>query len=155
MIKRALERAGERLLRLAEMLICEKSDKGDARLRKTLLMAAVLTEWPAALIWGLIYLAFDEPVAALVPFLYVVMVSANIAFFRARRHFVPFRLFHLSTTLPTALPVDAGSGRVYGLQRGGPLGSRRTDGGADLHIPQRGRDMGGRLRAFDRVGRTA
>jgi hypothetical protein len=68
MIKRALERGSERLLRLAERLICEESDAGDTRLRKTLLMAAVLTEWPAALGWGVIYLTFSEPLAALVPF---------------------------------------------------------------------------------------
>jgi guanylate cyclase len=99
MIKRALERGGERLLRLAERLICEESDAGDTRLRKTLLMAAVLTEWPAALGWGVIYLAFSEPLAALVPFSYVVMVSANIVVFRSTRRLVPFRLIHLSTTL--------------------------------------------------------
>ena len=99
MIKRALERAGERLLRLAEGLICEESDTGDARLRKTLLMAAVLTEWPAALGWGVIYLVFGEPLAALVPLSYVVMVSANIVVFWSTRRLAPFRLIHLSTTL--------------------------------------------------------
>jgi guanylate cyclase len=99
MIKRALERAGERLLRLAEGLICEESDTGDARLRKTLLMAAVLAEWPAALGWGVIYLVFGEPLAALVPLSYVVMVSANIVVFWSTRRLAPFRLIHLSTTL--------------------------------------------------------
>jgi len=99
MIKRALERAGERLLRLAEGLICEESDTGDARLRKTLLMAAVLAEWPAALGWGVIYLVFGEPLAALVPLSYGVMVSANIVVFWSTRRLAPFRLIHLSTTL--------------------------------------------------------
>jgi len=49
MIKGAPQWAGERLLRLAEGLLCEESDAADVRLRKTLPMAAVLTEWPAAL----------------------------------------------------------------------------------------------------------
>ena len=99
MIKRAPLWAGGRLLRLAERLICEDSDKDDVRLRKTLLMAAVLTEWPAALGWGILYWAFGEPLAALVPFAYVVIVAANIGFFRATRRIAPLRLVDLSLKL--------------------------------------------------------
>jgi adenylate cyclase len=99
MIKGAPLWAGERLLRLAEGLICEESDTGDGRLRKTLLMAAVLTEWPAALSWGILYTAFGESQAAVVPFSYVVIVAANIALFRVIRHVALLRLVDLSVKL--------------------------------------------------------
>ena len=99
MIKGAPQWAGERLLRLAEWLICEESDVGDVRLRKTLLMAAVLTEWPAALGWGIIYWAFGEPLAALIPFAYVVIVAVNIVVFWATRRVALLRLVDLSEKL--------------------------------------------------------
>lgn len=99
MMKRTPQWVGERFLRLAEGLICEESDTGDVRLRKTLLMAAVLTEWPAALGWGIIYWAFGEPLAAVVPLAYVVIVAANIGFFRATRRVALLRLVDLSMKL--------------------------------------------------------
>ena len=99
MIKGVPRRAGELLLKLSEGLICEESDTGDVRLRKTLLMAAVLTEWPAALVWGIIYWAFGEPLGALFPFAYVVIVAANIGFFQATRRVALLRVVDLSVKL--------------------------------------------------------
>ncbi len=99
MMKRAPQWAGERLLRLAEGLICEEADTGDVRLRKTLLMAAALSEWPAGLIWGVIYWSFGESQASLIPFAYVPLVLGNVVLFRLIRRYGLFRLVHLSVTL--------------------------------------------------------
>lgn len=42
-------------------------ESGDERARKSLLVAVCLLVLPAGVIWGGLYLAFDEPVAALFP----------------------------------------------------------------------------------------
>ena len=66
-------------------------DDEEIRLRKALLVLIALMILPAALVWGTLYLAFGEPVAALIPYGYfAASAGALVAFARTRS--LPFLL---------------------------------------------------------------
>ena len=60
-------------------------DSGEVRSQKTLLATSALMVAPAGVIWGLIYLYFDEPLAAAIPLGYAVLSYASLGELRIHR----------------------------------------------------------------------
>ena len=57
-------------LGVVDRIGASKDDTRDFRLQKNLLVGTSLMITVAAIIWGMIYLTFDEPIAASIPLLY-------------------------------------------------------------------------------------
>ncbi len=74
----------------------EAADSEDARLQKTLLIGASLMLIMMGLLWGGIYIAFDEPLAGTVPITYAVVSSLSILLFGLTHR---YRLFRVSQLL--------------------------------------------------------
>ncbi|MEN8168280.1 MAG: adenylate/guanylate cyclase domain-containing protein [Pseudomonadota bacterium] len=74
----------------------ETGDSEDARLQKTLLVGASLMFILAGLLWGGIYIAFDEPLAGAVPISYALFSSLSILLFGLTHR---YRLFRFSQLL--------------------------------------------------------
>jgi guanylate cyclase len=74
----------------------ETVDSEDARLQKTLLVGASLMFILAGLLWGGIYIAFDEPLAGAVPLSYAVVSLFSVLLFGLTHH---YRLFRVSQLL--------------------------------------------------------
>ena len=68
----------------------DPEDDEDVRLRKVLVLAAALMVLPAAIVWGAIYWWFDERLAALSPWAYLVIGLVSIAVLGRTRRYVPF-----------------------------------------------------------------
>ena len=96
--------------RLLERLADAQSYEGEARLRQTVLALASLMVAPAGLIWGVIYLAFDEPLPAVIPLSYSALVLANLVFLRKTRWYLPvwYFQFFLILLLPNLLSASLG-----------------------------------------------
>ena len=80
-------------------------DSDTVRLRKRMLLATSYLILPAAILWGAIYIAFDEPAAAAIPWGYAAFSGASIVVFWLTRRLALFRsaqLF-LILLLPFAL----------------------------------------------------
>jgi len=65
----------------------EPGDSADEQARKSLLVAVLFIVWPAGVLWGVLYLVFDEPVAALFPWTYSVLSLVCLAIFARRRSY--------------------------------------------------------------------
>lgn len=91
------------LLALAGRIGSDPSDPDDLRLRKRLAVAFDLVFWPLPLVWGLLYLAYGEVVAAAIPLAYDVLALASLAVFARTRRYGPYR--HARLTLFIALPL--------------------------------------------------
>jgi hypothetical protein len=63
----------------------DPSDDADLRLRKVLVLAAVVMVATAGLLWGAIYWIFGEHASALVPWSYAVVAAVSIPVFAATR----------------------------------------------------------------------
>lgn len=74
----------------------EAADSEDTRLQKTLLIGASLMLIMMGLLWGSIYIAFDEPLAGTVPITYAVASSLSILLFGLTHR---YRLFQFSQLL--------------------------------------------------------
>ncbi|OGN87837.1 MAG: hypothetical protein A2X23_09525 [Chloroflexi bacterium GWC2_73_18] len=92
------EMAG-RLWRAVLAIGADPRDDPDLRDRKRLLVVAAVMVLPAGLIWGALYRAFDEPLAATIPWGYTSLSLASIAIFALNRRFPLFRLAQLSLIL--------------------------------------------------------
>src|SRR5581483_11489058 len=77
----------------------DPGDSPETRLRKRYLVLLALMILPAGLIWGSIYWYFDEHLAALVPWAYVVVSAASLVLFAATRNYSLFRLLQLGSIL--------------------------------------------------------
>jgi class 3 adenylate cyclase len=105
-------------------------DDEDQRLRKVLLLAVAWMVLPAAGLWGAIYWIFGEPLAAVVPWSYLVIGSAIIATFALTRTYAWFAVgvFVTFLILPFALMWVLGgfvSGSAVALWAWlSPLGAR-------------------------------
>lgn len=88
----------------------DPQDDPNVRLRKQLLMGITLLEFPAGVLWGTIYLAFNEPLAALMPYTYSLMTTISLLIFRHNRNFAGFRFRQLLLVilLPFLLMIALG-----------------------------------------------
>ncbi len=80
-------RIGDRILGLAASIGADRSDDDDARLLKSLLVGTALMIMPAGIVWGSIYLAFGEPLAAIIPYGYAAASALSLVVFHATRGF--------------------------------------------------------------------
>ena len=74
-------------------------DTDDEKLRKALLMSGSLLILPVALVWAILYLAFDERPAALVTFAYAAVNFAAIVYLIRTGRQEPLSIVHWSCTL--------------------------------------------------------
>ncbi len=88
----------------------EPGDSQELRLQKTLLLASSLMLGILAVIWGLVYLSFSEPLAAAIPLLYACLSTISIAIYVARHRYQLFRSSQLllSLLLPFFLMIALG-----------------------------------------------
>ena len=70
-------------------------DTEEIRLQKRLLLAVALMVAPAGLLWGGIYVLFDEPAAGIIPLFYGVVSYLSIAHFALTRRYRFFRFSQL------------------------------------------------------------
>jgi class 3 adenylate cyclase len=75
------------------------ADDADRRLRKVLVLTAVLLVTPAAVLWGAIYWVFGATDAALVPWAYVVIALVSIPAFAVTRRYEWFATTHFTVFL--------------------------------------------------------
>jgi len=85
-------------------------DDEETRLQKAILTGTTLMVSVAAVLWGLAYLFFDEPVAAAIPLFYASFSIAYLAIWGISAHFRFFRLAQLTLTvlLPFLLMLALG-----------------------------------------------
>jgi len=86
----------DRLLAVIQRVGAEAGDSEDVRMQKTLLVSASLMFILAGLLWGGIYIAFDEPLAGAVPISYALFSSLSIFLFGLTHR---YRLFLFSQLL--------------------------------------------------------
>lgn len=94
-----------RLLGAAIRIGADAADDEDMRLRKVLIVSAALMVIPAGALWGAIYWWFGQPVAAAVPWTYVLVSSLAIGLFALNRAYGWFAAtqFGAFLVLPFAL----------------------------------------------------
>jgi class 3 adenylate cyclase len=82
----------------------------EARLRRVLLVSVALAISVLAIFWGLVYIAFGEPLAGAIPLSYTVLSLLSIVAFTVTRRYEVFRFTQLSLMLilPFALMVALG-----------------------------------------------
>jgi class 3 adenylate cyclase len=82
----------------------------EARLRRVLLVAVALAISVLAIFWGLVYIAFGEPLAGAIPLSYTVLSLLSIVVFTVTRRYEVFRFTQLSLMLilPFVLMVALG-----------------------------------------------
>ena len=99
-----------RLLGLVERIGVSGDDPEEVRLQKTLLVAIALMIVVAGVIWGSIYLAFDEPLAASIPLFYsrVSLLSIFTLALTGRYRLFRFSQLLLILLLPVLLMVTLG-----------------------------------------------
>ncbi|HLZ47437.1 MAG TPA: serine/threonine protein kinase, partial [Candidatus Limnocylindria bacterium] len=88
----------------------DPTDDEDQRRRKRYLAASAVLVLPAGIVWGLLYLATGERVAAAIPIGYSVLSSASLVAFARWHDFRAFRAFQLLfiLLLPFLLQVALG-----------------------------------------------
>jgi guanylate cyclase len=69
----------------------DPADPPEIRDRKTLLVIFALLVMPAGVLWGLVYLAVGQPVAATAPIGYVLLTTLNLAAFARTKAYAPHR----------------------------------------------------------------
>lgn len=85
-------------------------ETGDQRLRRSLLVGLALAISVLAIFWGLLYIAFGEPLGGAIPLAYTVLSLLSIVTFTMTRRYDVFRFTQivLMLTLPFALMVVLG-----------------------------------------------
>jgi adenylate cyclase len=99
-----------RLLAIASRIGADPRDTEELRLRKTILSAFVISFWPIPIIWSLIYLAYGEVAAAVIPLAYDVFALGSLAVFAATRWFGLFRTVNLLCFILLPLLVQVALG---------------------------------------------
>jgi guanylate cyclase len=99
-----------RLVRRFERIGEDPEDSVEIRLQKRVLVAVSALVGGLAVIWGAIYLAYDEPRAALIPWVYSAAVSVSLAVFAVTHRYRWFRFtqLFLILTLPFLLQLALG-----------------------------------------------
>jgi class 3 adenylate cyclase len=82
----------------------------DQRLRRVLLVGLALVISVLAIVWGLVYIAFGEPLGGAIPLTYTVLSLMSVVVFTVTRRYDVFRFTQLSLmlVLPFALMVALG-----------------------------------------------
>lgn len=85
-------------------------DSSETRLEKNLLVVSALMMSSLAILWGLLYLRFDERLAALIPISYGLLSYASVTLFSINRGYLFFRASQLllSLLLPFFLSLALG-----------------------------------------------
>ncbi len=83
------------ILHAVEGIGSSPDDTADVRLQKSMLAATALLIAPAAVVWGLIYVYFDEPLAGSIPLGYSALSFASLATFAITRRYGVFRVTQL------------------------------------------------------------
>lgn len=83
------------LITFVSQIGVDPADTAAERLQKTLLLAFTAVSIIAGFLWGALYLAFDEPLAAAIPLGYAVLSLISVALFQMLRHYVLFRFTQL------------------------------------------------------------
>jgi len=85
-------------------------DSDDVRLRKALLVAIALLVATLAIVWGVLYVAFGEPLGGAIPLTYTVISLGSVVVFAITRRFDWFRFTQLTAmlVLPFVLMVVLG-----------------------------------------------
>lgn len=98
------------LLALISRVGADPDDDEEMRLKKAVLVGTTTMVSVAALLWGLTYLYFNEPVAAAIPLSYALFSTFYLVVFGISRHFGFFRYAHftLSLLLPFLLMLALG-----------------------------------------------
>jgi signal transduction histidine kinase len=93
-----------------ERLVCDAGDDEETRQRKLLLTAAAVLVIPAGLLWGALYLAYGERLAAVFPITYSALTVVDVLLLVRLRHFELFRVSQqaLILVLPIALQATLG-----------------------------------------------
>ena len=91
-----------RLLDRLGSIGADPRDDDELRVRKRFLVLCSIFVLPPAILWGLFYLAFGEPLAAAIPLGYSLLSAVSIAVFALRREFRVLRAVQLLLIL--ALP---------------------------------------------------
>ena len=121
--------AATNILDALSTLGADSTDSEDLRLRKALLVGVALLVSILAIFWGLLYVAFGEPVAGSIPLTYVVLSLGSLVLFAATRRYAWLRVTQLALmlVLPFALMVALGgfipSSMVIGWAFVAPLGA--------------------------------
>ncbi|HEX5695829.1 MAG TPA: hypothetical protein VFZ15_05550, partial [Acidimicrobiia bacterium] len=99
-----------RLVRRFERIGDDPEDSVEIRLQKRVLVAVSVLVGGLAVIWGAIYLAYDEPRAALIPWVYAAAVSVSLAVYAVTHRYRWFRFtqLFLILVLPFLLQLALG-----------------------------------------------
>ncbi|MBI3375045.1 MAG: adenylate/guanylate cyclase domain-containing protein [Betaproteobacteria bacterium] len=98
------------LLEVISRLGADPDDGEDVRLHKSLLVGGSLMFILAGVLWGLLYVAFGEPVAGAIPLAYACISLVSVALFAATGRYALFRSsqFVLILLLPFLLQLALG-----------------------------------------------
>ena len=99
MAQGALAIGAGRAQRFVADMVCKPGDSAEVRFQKTLFVTAAALEFPAGLVWGALYLVFDEPLAAGIPFGYSAATLVNMGLCRLTGWYQVFRLSQMVMTL--------------------------------------------------------
>ena len=104
------ERPGWRLLVGVHPADAEAGDPPGVALQKQLLVTITLLILPAAFLWGMVYIAFGEPLAGLIPWGYGLVSLGGLAAARWTGRFGLFRAMQLGMwlVLPFLLQIELG-----------------------------------------------
>ena len=89
----------QRLLSIFERVGAQAGDPPDLQLKKRLLVALSFLMGVAAPLWGALYFALDEPLAAAIPWTYTAASAISLVVFAISRRYHIFRISQLSLIL--------------------------------------------------------
>jgi class 3 adenylate cyclase len=100
----------DRALASFETIGATPGETEDQRLRRVLLVGLALVISVLAIVWGLVYIAFGEPLGGAIPLTYTVLSLMSVVIFTVTRRYDVFRFTQLSLmlVLPFALMVALG-----------------------------------------------
>lgn len=79
--------------------VFHQDDSEELRLKKSLLVASSLLIMLAGIIWGMLYLYFDEPIAGIIPLTYSLLSLISLAIFTWRGNYKVYRATQLTLIL--------------------------------------------------------
>ncbi len=88
---------------MLERTACDEGEDRETRHAKMLVTASAIAVVPAGIVWAAIYFAYDERVAAILPFAYAVLTLVDLLMFLRLRRFELFR--NAQQFLILALPL--------------------------------------------------
>ncbi len=97
-----------RLISAVTRIGFDEADDDEVRRQKRLLVAIALMIVPAGIIWGGIYLAFDEPLASSIPLSYTAVSLLSIAVLGLTRRYGLFRFSQLVIIRSTSVRYSSG-----------------------------------------------